>query len=130
MWGIVSLYIGVIAWFYALGSIVGMVQNPDFQQSVMERRFAKQVARIKEPFFIVCGFGNTGALLTRGLSDAGHTVVVVDRNSDRIKTMTLRDYWSPVSGLCGDARIPEQLIEAKILLFIKQDTDSNEFHRL
>lgn len=132
MWGIVSLYVGVIAWFYALGSIVGLVQNPDFQQSVMERRFAKQVAKITEPFFIICGFGNTGALLTRGLSDVGHTVVVIDKNSDRIKTVALRDYWSPVSGLCADARIPEHLIEAGLMkpncravVALTQDEDVN-----
>ncbi len=115
MWGIVSLYAGVIAWFYALGSIVGLVQNPDFQQSIAERRFAKGVARVTEPFCIICGFGNTGALLARGLSDAGMTVIVVDKNSERIKTLTLRDYRSPVSGLCADARIPEHLIEAGLL---------------
>ena len=55
MWGILSLYVGVIAWFYALGSIVGLVQNPDFQSSVAERRFAKRVARLTEPFYIICG---------------------------------------------------------------------------
>ncbi|MCG8357076.1 MAG: potassium channel family protein [Kiloniellales bacterium] len=115
MWGIVSLYAGVIAWFYALGSIVGLVQNADFQQSVAERRFAKHVARISEPFCIVCGFGNTGALLTRGLSDAGLTVIVVDRNPERIKTVTLRDYRTEVAGLCADARVPEHLIEAGLL---------------
>lgn len=115
MWGIVSLYAGVIAWFYALGSIVGLVQNQDFQQSIAERRFAKGVARVTEPFCIICGFGNTGALLARGLSDAGMTVIVVDKNSERIKTLTLRDYRSPVSGLCADARIPEHLIEAGLL---------------
>jgi hypothetical protein len=49
MWGIVSLYAGVIAWFYALGSIVGLVQNSDFQQSVAERRFAKSVAQRFKP---------------------------------------------------------------------------------
>ena len=113
--GIVSLYAGVIAWFYALGSIVGLVQNSDFQQSVAERRFAKRVARISEPFCIICGFGNTGALLTRGLSDAGMTVIVVDKKSDRIKTLTLRDYRSLVAGLCADARVPEHLIEAGLL---------------
>ncbi len=115
MWGIVSLYAGVIAWFYALGSIVGLVQNPDFQQSVAERRFAKRVARISEPFYIIFGFGNTGALLARGLSDAGMTVIVVDKNSERIKTLTLRDYRSSVSGLCADAQVPEHLIEAGLL---------------
>ncbi len=115
MWGIVSLYAGVIAWFYALGSIVGLVQNPDFQQSVAERRFAKGVARVSEPFCIICGFGNTGALLARGLSDAGMTVIVIDKNSERIKTLTLRDYRSPVSGLCANARVPEHMIEAGLL---------------
>jgi len=112
MWGIVSLYTGVIAWFYALGSIVGLVQNPDFQQSVAERRFAKRVARLSAPFCIVCGFGNTGALLTRGLSDAGMTVIVVDIDPERIKTVTLRDYRAEVWGIVADARVPEQLLEA------------------
>ena len=115
MWGIVSLYAGVIAWFYALGSIVGLVQNPDFQQSLAERRFAKRVHRIADPFVIICGFGNTGALLTRGLSDSGLTVIIVERNSERIKTLTLRDYRSEVCGLCADARVPEHLIEAGLL---------------
>lgn len=112
MWGIVSLYAGVIAWFYALGSIVGLVQNPNFQQSLAERSFAKRVRRIADPFVIICGFGNTGALLTRGLSDRGLTVIVVERNPERIKTLTLRDYRSEVCGLCADARVPEHLIEA------------------
>ena len=115
MWGIVSLYAGVIAWFYALGSIVGLVQNTEFKQSVAERQFTKQVARISEPFYIICGFGNTGALLTRGLSDAGMTVIVIDKRPERINTVILRDYRAPVAGLAADARIPEHLIEAGLL---------------
>lgn len=115
MWGIVSLYIGVIAWFYALGSIVGLVQNSDFKRALAERQFAKRVTRIADPFCIICGFGNTGALLARGLSDAGMTVTVVDWNDERIKTVSLRDYRAEVSGLCADARVPEHLIEAGLL---------------
>ncbi len=115
MWGIVSLYAGVIAWFYALGSIVRLVQNQDFQRAAAERRFAKEVARLSEPFCIVCGFGNTGALLTRGLSDAGLTVIVVEKKQERVNTLMLRDYRAPVTALCADARIPEHLIEAGLL---------------
>ncbi len=115
MWGIVSLYAGVIAWFYALGSILSLVQNADFRQSLAERRFAKGVAQISEPFCIICGFGNTGALLTRGLSDVGMTVIVIDKNNERIKTLILRDYRAQVFGLCADSRIPEHLIEAGLL---------------
>jgi len=132
MWGIVSLYAGVVAWFYALGSIVGLVRNTDFQQSMAERRFTKQVARITDPFYIVCGFGNTGALLTRGLSDAGLTVIVIERNAARINTLYLRDYRGEVLGLCADARIPEHMIEAGLLkpnceavVALTQDEDVN-----
>ncbi len=115
MWGIVSLYAGVIAWFYALGSIVSLVQNPDFQHALAERRFAKRVRRIADPFVIICGFGNTGALLARGFSDAGMTVIVIERDMERIKTLTLRDYKSEVCCICADAWVPEHLIEAGLL---------------
>lgn len=132
MWGIVSLYAGVIAWFYALGSIVGLVQNPEFKQSVAERNFTKRVARISEPFCILCGFGNTGALLTRGLTDAGMTVIVIDKRPERISTLILRDYRTPVAGLAADARIPEHLVEAglskpncKAVVALTQDEEIN-----
>ena len=132
MWGILSLYVGVIAWFYALGSIVGLVQNPDFQLALDERRFTRWVAGIKEPFCIICGFGNTGALLTRGLTDAGMTVAVIDRRPERIKVLQIRDYRSPVAGLCADARVPEHLLEAgltspncKAVIALTQDEELN-----
>lgn len=132
MWGIVSLYAGVIAWFYALGSIVGLVQNPEFRQSVAERQFTRQVTRISEPFCILCGFGNTGALLTRGLTDAGMTVIVIDKRPERISTLILRDYRAPVAGLVADARIPEHLVEAglmkpncKAVVALTQDEEIN-----
>ena len=115
MWSIVSLYAGVIAWLYAVGSIVHLLQNPHFRQAVGERRFAKQVARIREPFVIICGFGNTGSLLTRGLSDAGVTAVIVDSNPDRIMALGLRDYRATMPGMCADARIPSVLLEAGLL---------------
>jgi len=114
MWGIVSLYAGVIAWFYALGSIIGLVQNDDFKRSVAERRFAKQVERIREPFYLVCGYGGTGALLVRGLSDAGKTVIVLDMDEERISTIPLRDYRSLVFGFHADVRNPHVLIGAGI----------------
>lgn len=115
IWGMVSLYTGVIAWFYSLGSILRLVQNEEFQQSLAERRFTRAAARITDPFCIICGFGNTGALLTRGLSDSGMTVIVIDINNERIKTLNSRDYRAPVLGLCADSRVPEHLIEAGLL---------------
>jgi len=115
MWGIVSLYGSVIAWLYAVGAIIRLVQNPFFQQAVAERRFAKSVARLSEPFLIICGFGSTGSLLARGLSDAGMTAVILDKDPERIKALYLRDYRVAMPGLQADARIPDHLIEAGLM---------------
>ncbi len=115
MWGIVSLYASVIAWLYAIGSIIKLVQNPHFLAAIAERRFAKRVRRIAEPFVIVCGFGNTGSLLARGLSDAGVTGVVVDKDQERIRALQLRDYRVDMPGLAAEARYPQHLIEAGLL---------------
>ncbi len=116
MWGIVSLYASVIAWLYAIGSIIRLVQNPHVQLARSERRFAKDVRNISEPFVILCGFGSTGSLLARGLSDAGMAAVVVDKDIERIRALQLRDYRVPTPGMCADARIPQHLLDAGLLL--------------
>ncbi len=112
MWAIVCLYTSVIAWFYAIGAIIGVIQNPHFKQAVAERRFSRSVKHITEPFFIICGFGDTGSLLARGLDDAGLTAVIIDSNPDRIKALALRDYRVAMPGLSGDASLPQHLIDA------------------
>lgn len=115
MWSIVSLYAGVVAWLYAVGSIIHLLRNPHFTQAVAERRFARVVARIREPFVILCGFGSTGSLLTRGLSDAGVTAVILDTDPDRINAFNLRDYRVTMYALCADVRSPSVLVEAGLL---------------
>lgn len=114
LWTIFCLYMGVIAWLYAIGSIIQLVQNPHFVQAVAERRFAAAVRRLREPFYIICGFGDTGSLLVRGLSDNYVTAVVIDSDVERVKALALRDYHVPMPGLRGDASVPQHLIDAGV----------------
>lgn len=115
LWSMISLYAGVVAWLYAIGAIIQLIQNPHFKQAIAEVRFARSVARINEPFVIVCGFGSTGSLLTRGLSDNGITAVILDSDPDRIIAVYLRDYRVTMYALQADARIPDRLIEAGLM---------------
>ncbi|MFQ6022392.1 MAG: potassium channel family protein [Acidiferrobacterales bacterium] len=132
MWAIVCLYMSVIAWIYAIGSIIRVVQNPYFQQAVAEHGFSRSVKRIAEPFFIICGFGDTGSLLTRGLNDSGYTAVIIDNDSERIKALALRDYRKTMPGLCADASVPKHLIDAGVkqpncraVVALTHDEDTN-----
>ncbi len=112
MWATVCLYMSVVGWVYAIGAIIRLVQNPHFILALDQRRFARAVARIQEPFFIICGFGDTGSLLARGLSDHRMNAVVIDADVERIKALRLRDYTVPMPGLEGDASVPKNLTDA------------------
>lgn len=112
MWATVCLYMSVVSWIYAIGSIIRVVQNPHFTLAVAQARFTSAVKRINEPFFIICGFGDTGSLLARGLSDRHMTAVVIDTDVERIKALGLRDYKVPMPGLEGDASVPKNLQDA------------------
>nr|VFJ93358.1 MAG: Ion channel [Candidatus Kentron sp. LFY]VFJ95975.1 MAG: Ion channel [Candidatus Kentron sp. LFY] len=112
LWAIFSLFTSVIAWLYAIGSIIGLLQNQHFRSAVQKRRFSINVNRIQEPFFIVCGFGDTGSLLTRGFVDAGYSATVIDQDANRIQALHLREYPVTVPGLVADAGVPRNLITA------------------
>lgn len=115
LWAIVCLYISVITWLYAIGSIIHLIQNPFFVRALAEWKFSKQVMRIPGPYFIVCGFGDTGSVLTRGLSDYGWPAVIIDSSEERIKALQLRNYSVSMPGLCADASVPKHLLEAGIM---------------
>lgn len=114
LWAIVCVYMGVVAWLFAIGSIFRLVQNPHFLQALNEHRFAARVRRIRHPFYIICGFGDTGSLLARGLSDHWLRGVILDIDPERIKALALRDYRVSMPGLCADPTIPRYLVDAGI----------------
>ena len=114
LWAIVCVYMGVVAWLYAIGSIFRLVQNPYFLLALNEHRFARTVQGIRHPFFIICGFGDTGSLLARGLSEHWLRGVIIDTDPERIKALGLRDYRMPMPGLCADPTIPRYLEDAGV----------------
>lgn len=132
LWTILCLYMGVISWLYAIGSIIRLVQNPHFLLALNEHQFASSVRRIKLPFFIICGFGDTGSLLARGLSDHDLGAVVIDTDPERIKALALRDYRIKMPALCADPSVPKHLVDAgvrfpncKAVIVLTNDEDIN-----
>jgi Trk K+ transport system NAD-binding subunit len=132
LWTIYCLYTGAIAWFYAIGSLINLVQNPHFIQSMDSFRFARKVERNVEPFVILCGFGDAGSLLARGLSDHHMRAVILDSDPERIKALGVRDYTVAMPGLCADASAPKHLLAAGVehpacrtLVTLTNDDDTN-----
>lgn len=131
-WAMACLYLSVITWLYAITAIVILLQNPFLTSAFAEWRFSRHVRRITDPFVIICGFGDTGNVLARGLSDYGMTGVIIDSKTDRIKAVNLRDYSVTMPAFCGDARVPKLLIEAglqrancKSIIAVTNDEETN-----
>ncbi|MCB1858213.1 MAG: NAD-binding protein [Gammaproteobacteria bacterium] len=112
LWVIFSLYMTVVVWFYAIGNLLSLVQDKGFQQAITERRFSQRIKRQREPFYVICGYGETGGGLVRSLTDRHQNVVAIDIDQERIDSLQLENLQEYVPALCADARRPRHLIEA------------------
>ena len=112
MWALFSIYTTVISWLYGIGSLLSLLQEPAFRSLMTESSFKRALKRINEPFYLICGYGDTGSLLVRALAEAGIRSVVIDHNQNRINSLELEDILFVVPGLCADASIPESLLKA------------------
>lgn len=109
MWLTVSIYLTVVGWAYAIGSLLGLLQDRAFRSALALQRFTRKVARLAEPFVLVAGYGRAGELLGHSLDALGRRVVVLDLNGERIDGLELEAYHGDVPGLAADARDPGHL---------------------
>jgi Trk K+ transport system NAD-binding subunit len=112
LWVIFSIYATVVVWFYSLGTLVALLQDKTFQRAVIKLRFARRVRRRREPFYLVCGYGETGTVLVRALTDRNQHAVTIDIDEQRINLLKLENLREYVPALRADARRPENLLEA------------------
>ncbi len=112
LWVILTMYAGVISWLYAIGTILTLVQDQAFQLALAENRLRRHIRAQREPFYIVCGYGETGSALVRGLTDAGQHVVVIEIDEFRTSMISLDNLRLHVPSLHGDAQKPLHLQNA------------------
>lgn len=103
MWAIVGIYGTVIAWLYGIGSLLTTIQDPKFRRMLREQRFRRSVASMKEPFYLICGYGDTGRLLVKALTEEHIRSVVVDISDERIDAVVGDQLEVDVPALQGDA---------------------------
>ncbi|MGH1539612.1 MAG: potassium channel family protein [Arenicella sp.] len=113
-WVLGCIYVSVVAWLYTIGTMLSLIQDASFKQAVIHQQFSRNIAKLKEPFYILCGYGDTGRILTSELTGLGFTVIVLDKDQDSLLDIDLTDFPAPVYSLNGDITVPETLISAGI----------------
>ena len=109
LWVTFAIYLSVIGWAYAIGSLLTLAQDRSFRQALALRRFTRKVAGLREPFLLVVGYGRAGELLAKAFDALGQQLVVIDDSSDRIDALDLGTYHADIPGLVADAANPHHL---------------------
>jgi voltage-gated potassium channel len=104
MWVTVSIFLSVIGWAYAIGSLLSLMQDQGFRQALARRSFTQSVRRMGEPFLLLVGYGNASKMLARSLDDMGRRFVVMDKDHARVSAVELDAYRADTPALHGDAR--------------------------
>src|SRR4051794_40965421 len=104
MWVTVTIFLAVIGWAYAIGSLLSLMQDQGFRQALARRSFTKAVRRMREPFLLLVGYGNAAKMLARSLDDMGRRFVVIDKQDTRVSAVELDSYRADAPALLGDAR--------------------------
>lgn len=109
LWVTFSIYLTVIGWAYAIGSLLTLAQDRSFRQALALQRFNRKVVRLREPFFLLAGYGRAGELLGRSFDALAQRFVVIDTSVERIESLDLAPFHSDVPGLVADASNPNHL---------------------
>ena len=112
MWVTISIYLTVVGWAYAIGSLLSLLQDRAFRSALALQHFSRKVSRLREPFVLIAGYGRTGELVGHSLDALGRRFVVLDRFAERIEGLELDSYHADVPGLTADARDPGHLAVA------------------
>ncbi len=113
-WALVTMYATVISWLYGIGVLLSVFQDKLFLNQLRKNTFSRKIKKIREPFYIICGYGDTGVQLTRLLSEEGILSVVIDTEAERIHDLESDDFNVLPVGLCDDASQSEVLEMAGI----------------
>ena len=112
IWTTVAMYMTVISWLYAIGSLFSLVQDHAFRRVVARTNFTREVRRINNPFYLVCGLGDAGQLVIRELAEHGIHSVIVDRDEAKIHSLQLEDLPLRVPALVADVTDSSALVAA------------------
>ena len=109
LWVIFAIYLSVVGWAYTLGSVVALANDAPFRRMLARGHFNWRVRGIAEPFYILCGYGQSGSRLARAIDRLGNRLVIVEPNVERSARIAIQDYGAPPLTLAADARLADVL---------------------
>ena len=103
LWVTVAIYLTVIGWFYAIGTIVALIQDDALKKAIAVNKFSKQVLGLVEDFYIILGYNRITKDIINFASKSNVRFIVIDKNELKIEELVLEDFYPFVPSIVGDA---------------------------
>lgn len=113
-WTLFCIYATVVGWIYSIGAVIAILRDHTFINLISRTRFRHRVLNLREPFYLVCGYGHTGSAVVSDLCRRGIQSVVVEIDPSRIDALELDNHPFDVPVLCADAGEPHVLKDSGI----------------
>lgn len=114
LWVTFAIYLSVIGWAYTLGSVVALANDATFRGMLSRGLFNWRARGIGEPFYVLCGYGQSGARLARALDREGNRLVIIEPAAERAARIAIQDFASPPLTLAADGRLADVLEDAGV----------------
>ncbi|CBL43653.1 ktn nad-binding domain involved with k+ transport [gamma proteobacterium HdN1] len=111
LWITGCIYLLVISWSFVLVTLVALFQDKGLQNALVANRFARRLKHLNEPFYLVCGYGETGSLICDTLDHLRQRFVVLEKDELRVQELELVEYRTEPIALAVDVRLPDKLLQ-------------------
>mgnify|MGYP000060581770 CR=1 FL=1 len=109
LWVTICIYLTVVGWSYSVVTLIALLQDKGFQNTLITNRFARRVRQTRQDFYLICGCGETGGLIARSFDHIGQAFVVLEKDELRVEELDLLDFKTDTPALAADARLPDNL---------------------
>ena len=109
LWVTVCIYLTVVGWSYSVVTLIALLQDKGFQNTLTTNRFARRIRHTRQDLYLICGCGETGGLIARSFDHIGQAFVVLEKDELRVEELDLLDFKTDTPALAADARLPENL---------------------
>lgn len=111
----ITMYLTVPAWFYAIGTIVGLFRDKAFKRALKRISFRRSIERMEQEFVVICGYNSISRIMIDKFQLYGkYRLVVLDKLEEKIDELNLEGYYPMIPALAADATMTDVLEDAGI----------------
>ncbi len=117
LWVTFSIYLTVLGWFYAIGTLITLFQDKLFLREIKKAKFKRQIKSIKEKFIIVLGYNQVTSEIINRSREQGIRTVVIEKDEFKANNLILENFTPNVPILMIDSYNATSLKEAGLKSF-------------